>query len=251
MRKIPADEIEVAANGGYPAALVIVAQPYRDQIISHLEGAGYVVRTRRDSSSKLSRDMGLSILKENPASNLGWRIVLAADTPSFLRDVVAATAEGTTPLLEVLPAEYRERVLAQVEPYEPAEEPPVGAEAPTSMNASVVMVTSFEGAKGLSAQHVYIAGLHDGELPHEPASIKDLEICKFLVGLTRTRKKCTLIHTRNFAGKWKAPSSFVTWLDPARLEFIKVDAQYWKPQTSGASGNSRAAPCVGPTSGST
>ncbi len=43
---------------------------------------------------------------------------------------------------------------------------------------------------------MYIAGLHNGELPHDPASIKDLEICKFVVAFTRTRKKCTLIRTR-------------------------------------------------------
>jgi hypothetical protein len=77
----------------------------------------------------------------------------------------------------------------------------------------------------------------DGELPHDPTSIKDLEICKFVVALTRTRKKCTLIHTRNFAGKWKKPSSFLSWIDPARLEFIKVDAQYWKQQVKEASEN--------------
>ena len=70
-------------------------------------------------------------------------------------------------------------------------------------------MTSFEGAKGLSAQHMYIIGLNNGELPHDPDSIKDLEICKFVVGLTRTRKKCTLIHTGNFAGTWKMPSSFI------------------------------------------
>jgi superfamily I DNA/RNA helicase len=91
-----------------------------------------------------------------------------------------------------------------------------------------VRVTSFEGAKGLSAQHVFIAGLHDNELPHNPAAIKDIEICKFVVGLTRTRKKCSLIYTRNFAGKWKSRSSFISWIDGTRLDSIKVDAAYWK-----------------------
>jgi superfamily I DNA/RNA helicase len=81
IRTIPADEIEASARGAYPAALVIVAQPYRDQIVSHLKGAGYIIRTRRDSGSRLSREAGLSILKEDRGSNLGWRIVLAGDTP--------------------------------------------------------------------------------------------------------------------------------------------------------------------------
>ncbi len=233
--QIPEHEVETAARGGYPVALAIVAQPYRDQIVSHLEGAGYVVDTRRDSDSKLNREAGISILKVDRVSNLGWRIVLGADTPSFLKDAVVATADGTSRFVDVLSDEYRERVLAEVDAYEPPEEVEAEAETPAPTDVPAVRVTSFEGAKGLSAQHVYIAGLHDGELPHDPASIKDLEICKFVVALTRTRKKCTLIRTRNFAGNWKTPSSFISWIDPAHLEFIKVDAQYWKQQAEEAS----------------
>jgi superfamily I DNA/RNA helicase len=228
--QIPADEIEEATRAGYPVALVIVAQPYRDQIVSYLEGAGYVVDTRRDSDSRLNREAGLSILKVDRAANLGWRIVLGADAPSLLRDAVVATAGGTTRLVDLLPDEYRESVLAEVDAYEPTEEVEADAETSSSADVPTVRVTSFEGAKGLSAQHVYIAGLHNGELPRDPASIKDLEICKFVVGLTRTRKKCTLIRTRNFAGNFKSPSSFISWIDRARLEFINVNAQYWKQQ---------------------
>ena len=226
--QIPADEIKTAKRDGYPAALVIVAKPYRDQIVSHLEGAGYVVDTRRDSDTKLAREAGLLILKVDRVSNLGWRIVLGADAPSFLKDAVVATADGTKRLIEVLPDEYCKRVLAEVDAYETPEEVETDAQAHAPTEIPTVKVTVFEGAKGLSAQHVYIAGLHNGELPHDPTSIKDLEICKFVVGLTRTRKKCTLIHTRNFAGNWKSPSSFISWINSARLEDVKVDAQYWK-----------------------
>ncbi|MDD5131291.1 MAG: UvrD-helicase domain-containing protein [bacterium] len=226
--QIPSDEIETALRGGYPAALVIAAQPYRDQVVSHLESVGYNVDTRRDSDTKLNREVGLLILKVDQFSNLGWRIVLGTDSPSFLHEAIVATAAGRHRLVDVLPSEYREHVLAEANAYQPAEELEAEAETHASVDIPTVKVTSFEGAKGLSAQHVYIAGLHNGELPHDSASIKDLEICKFVVGLTRTRKKCTLIRTRNFAGKWKTPSSFISWIDPARLEFIKVDAQYWK-----------------------
>ncbi len=225
--EIPQDEVEAAARGGYPAALVIVAKPYRDQILGYLERAGYSVSTRRESGSAIDREMGLSILKEKPDSNLGWRIVLDADRPPFLRDVIVQTAEGTERLVDAVPGEYRDTVLAQVDAYEP---PPLdeGGEEPLAPDEKPpVRVTSFEGAKGLSAQHVFIAGLHDGELPHDPAGIKDLEICKFVVGLTRTRKKCTLIHTHRFGDSWKSPSSFISWIDDTRLESIKIDKTYW------------------------
>jgi superfamily I DNA/RNA helicase len=226
--QIPVDEIDEAKKGGYAAALVIVAQPYRDQIVTHLEGAGYVINTRRDSDTKLNREVGLSILKVDPEANLGWRIVLGADSPSFFSDVVVATADRARNLVDALPDEYRQRVLTEIDAYEQPQNIEAETETPALAGMPAIRVTSFEGAKGLSAQHVFIAGLHNDELPHDPNSIKDLEICRFVVGLTRTRKKCTLISTRNFAGKWKSPSCFLSWIDPARLEFIGVDAEYWR-----------------------
>jgi superfamily I DNA/RNA helicase len=227
---IPQDEIEAAACGGYPAALVIVAKPYRDQIISHLESVGHVVETRREPGSELDRETGLSILIENRDSNLGWRIILGVDSPPFLQKAIVETADGTRRLVDAIPSEYRESVLAEIDTYKPPDMDEDDRETPPAVEVTPVRVASFEGAKGLSAQHVFIAGLHDRELPHDPASIKDLEICKFVVGLTRTRKKCTLIHTRRFGNAWKLPSSFISWIDDARLDFIKIDKVYWTKQ---------------------
>lgn len=226
--QIPPGEIEEAKQRGYPAALVIVARPYRDQIVSYLQKAGYTVDTRRDSATKLNRETGLSLLKEKSVSNLGWRIVLEADAPSFFRDTIIKTADIKIPLVDILPAEYRKCVLTEAESYAPAEQAEADAETHVPAKEPIVRVTSFEGAKGLSAQHVYIAGLHDGELPQDPASIKDLEICKFVVGLTRTRKRCTLIYTKNFAGQRRMPSSFISWINDARIEAIKINAAYWR-----------------------
>ena len=92
---------------------------------------------------------------------------------------------------------------------------------------ATIKITSFEGAKGLSAQHVFIAGLHNGEIPRDPANIQDLEICKFVVGLTRTRKRCYLIHTSRFAQNRKHPSVFISWIEDQRFERIEVNADYF------------------------
>jgi superfamily I DNA/RNA helicase len=228
--KIPGDEIETAVREDYPVALVIVAKPYREQIIAYLEDAGFKVETRSEPESDISRDAGLSILKENQYSNLGWRIVLEADRPSFLREVILATVDGRVRHVDALPGEYREVILAQAAAYNPPEEQ-AEAEGPKDASPAValpvVRVTSFEGSKGMSAQHVFIAGLHDGELPHNPAAIMDLEICKFVVGLTRTRKKCSLIYTRRFGDSRKFPSSFISWINGDRLDFIRVNKSYW------------------------
>jgi len=57
------------------------------------------------------------------------------------------------------------------------EAPEPQPEAPT------IKATSFESSKGLSAQHVFIVGLHKGEIPRG-AKATDFEVCKFLVALT-------------------------------------------------------------------
>ncbi len=236
IRLIAMEEIESAGRGGYPTVLVIVAKPYRDQIINYLETAGFVVETSSKSNNDLNRNAAFSILKQNQDSNLGWRIILENDKPPFLHDVILATAGGSKQLGNEVPLDYRNAILAEVQAYNPPEEE-VGTEGtegteqtPPETIHPVVRVTSFEGSKGMSAQHVFIAGLHNGELPHDPLDIKDLEICKFVVGLTRTRKKCTLIYTRHFDTVWKDPSSFISWINVEHLDFIKVNKAYWDSQ---------------------
>jgi superfamily I DNA/RNA helicase len=229
--QIPTDEIEAAKRDAYPAALIIAAQPYREQVIDFLQNAGVIPETKHDSGVTINREIGLSILKEDSVSNLGWRVVLGIDELSFFRDSIIATADGERRLIDLIPSEYRKQVLAEASNYEPVSEDEPEPAGSVSSTVPSVKITSFEGAKGLSAQHVFIVGLHNHELPRDPASILDLEICKFIVGLTRTRKKCSLIRTRNFAGKWMTSSAFISWISPARLEFEKIDKEYWKHKT--------------------
>ena len=227
--RIPSDEIETAIKEGYPPALVIVNKPYREQITSFLEEKGIPIDTKRDSPDKLGREQGLSILKEDAASNLGWRIVLYVDAPGFAADVIARSADGEQRLVDILPQDFRSQVLADVAAYEPpADRSKDGQQHASESDLPPVKVTTFEGAKGLSAQHVFIVGLHDSELPHNPQTIQDLEICKFIVGLTRTRKACSLIYTGRFGNKGMEPSTFISWIDSSRLERISVNAGYWK-----------------------
>ncbi|MCK4409783.1 MAG: UvrD-helicase domain-containing protein, partial [Candidatus Eisenbacteria sp.] len=65
---IPPEEVEAAEEGGYPAALVIVPNPYRDQIVGYLEGVGYSVETRKAPEDSLRREVGLAILREDSES---------------------------------------------------------------------------------------------------------------------------------------------------------------------------------------
>ena len=228
IEKIDPAEVQKAREDGFPAVLIIVAQPYRDQIYNYLVSVGYHVERRMNTANKINKELGLSILQEDPESNLGWRIILDSDNPPFLKEVITATVNCTLPLTELLPNEYIEKILIESERFEKSEEILEDKDIESEgVNLPQIKITSFEGAKGLSAQHVFIAGLHNGELPHDENNISDLEICKFVVGLTRTRKECTLIHTGHFGKSWKNPSSFISWINPKRLKNIEVDASYW------------------------
>lgn len=226
--QVPSEEIETAQNEGYPAFLVIASDPYRSQIIKYLQAEGFSIDTRRDIKERLTRLDGLELLKLNPESNLGWRIILEYEPSDFVKSVLSATVDGTT-ILNCLSSDYKEQLMAEVATYEPESQNDV---KPTITRDDIqnptIKVASFEGAKGLSAQHIFIAGLHNGDIPRNPRNIQDIEICRFIVGLTRTRKKCTLIHTRRFADQFKQRSDFVSWIKSDRIEYNLVDSSYWR-----------------------
>lgn len=232
--RIPREEFDAARSENYPAALVIAAEPYRRQITTFLVSQGYTVDTKRDAEEIPGRQHGLEILKKDERSNLGWRIVLACEPAPFAAPLVEATADMSKRLLDLLPADFKTRILAEAA----ALTLPVTAARPDKARDDAgggpsVRVTSYEGAKGLSAQHVFIAGLHNGELPHNPDDIRDIEICRLVVGLTRTRKRCHLLHTGRFADKPKTPSCFLRWIARERYERLRVDADYWAREAAG------------------
>jgi superfamily I DNA/RNA helicase len=169
----------------------------------------------------------LRVLHGDPESNLAWRISLELDQPPFKKDVVRESVKKNIPLYEVLPAEYKEGVIRQAEAWSENTATVAPAE-PIDLSKPSIRLTSFEGSKGLSAQHVFILGLQAGELPRDANNIDDLEICKFIVALTRTRKQCQLIYTWRFSGKPKRPSGFISWISPKRKESITIDKDYWR-----------------------
>ena len=229
IRLIPQAEIAEAQEKGEPAVLVIGGRQYLRQIVDHLRNSGLAVDTRRDreNPNKVDRNAGLALLSGNPASNLGWRVILEFVDREIASSCVRRAADHGLPLGDVLSADLRDNVLREVAEFMPGDEADAGAQEEADDDV-LIKATSFEGAKGLSAQHVFIVGLHADEFPRNANDIHDLEICKFIVGLTRAKKKCTLLLTRNFAGTWKQPSPFLSWIRADRFEDIRVDAAYWR-----------------------
>jgi superfamily I DNA/RNA helicase len=77
----------------------------------------------------------------------------------------------------------------------------------------------------LAAQHVFIVGLQEGSIPGRTP--KDADVYKFVVAITRTRKRCHLIYTAYQGGKPSQPSRFIGWIGQDKKEFMLVDKNYW------------------------
>jgi len=225
VKAIPAEEVKQAKERNEPAVLIIGSDPYRRQVQNYLVEAGLL--EAKGKSELDEREQALEILSEDPNSNLGWRIILACGEVAIARERVQKANADNIALSEVIPEPERAAVLKEAAVWKAAQE--AAEQEPTpSQEVGSIAITSYEGSKGRSALYVFLVGLHSGELPADARDIKDLEICKFLVGLTRTKKKCTILTTGRFANQFKNPSLFLTWIDQSRFNKIKVNAAYWK-----------------------
>jgi superfamily I DNA/RNA helicase len=216
---IPQAHADAAATKNEPLVLIIGSKPYLPQIHAHLIATGLLQDVAEPNISE--RTDALRMLARDSQSNLGWRIILNTGDQGIARERVVEAAAQSCSLAEVIPPVERDAIIAEALALPP--DPP--APTPTTPR---IMLTSYEGSKGLSAQYVVLVGLHEDELPRRAADIKDMEICKFLVGLTRTKKKCTLLTTRRFGQDIKNLSCFIGWIPGQSYSRIEVNAQYWR-----------------------
>jgi superfamily I DNA/RNA helicase len=218
-------DVKLAAEKNEPVALVIGSNPYRRQVEDYLIEAGLVSTEKQVESSDEVR--AFEFLTQNAQSNLGWRIALAEGDPILARDLICAAAESGVSLFEVISDDYRAAVLRRAQAWA-ANRAPERVDGVDDAAIPKVKVTSFEGAKGLSAQYVFLIGIHSGEMPRNAAAVQDIEICRFLVGLTRTKKKCSILVTNRFGQEYKTRSEFLSWIRAERFEEKKVNAAYWQ-----------------------
>lgn len=225
VRAVPEADFEKAAEKFEPCVLVIGSRPYLPQVEAYLVEVGLL-----EANPKADRDEraeALMLLHANPQSNLAWRILIGLGSQAEARGYVVAAAEQGAPLAAVIPEETKARLLQEAAALVAQLEAEPDAEEETANTTPRILLTSYEGSKGMSAQHVVLVGLHDGELPRRPAAVSDIEICKFLVGLTRTKKKCTIVAARRFGQAPRTLSSFVGWIAGGRFQRISVNAAYW------------------------
>ena len=223
INKIPERDIREAHEKKYPCVLVVGQTQYLNPIYKNLQKHYSHVDFTQTKAVTYSLADGYGFLMEREDSNLGWRILAGCELrPKELDSVIADTHDGTpfsslisdefmgkhTSVLEILKAdEFGETeadriaellgseshaVINRFFPADEDEQPNPDPALPT------IRLSSFVGCKGLSAGHVFIVGLNEGEMPNpdEESDIPDIECCKFVVALTRTRKSLYLLSNK-------------------------------------------------------
>lgn len=243
------------SDGGFPLALILGPGQYLRRIHEALKDRvpDLQYAPRRDLTLDLLD--GFRALLKDGRGNLGWRVLMDVLRHRQLgRDLRKAATTGK-PLIEVLPDEFvrtQQEILellrrgledgdaitaeewtrledalrarrSGIEAALKSSNDRSAEESQPDRNGAIVM-TSYSGAKGLSAGVVFVVGMEEGALPRHNDRPTDEEANQFIVALTRARKQCHLIHTGQFMGFKKRHSAFLTWLRKDMVETRQVDA---------------------------
>ena len=237
-------------NNNEPLILIIGSKLYYNYLMKHLsEISKYIEPRSKEENEDLKISKGYELLMKDNESNLGWRIVLNNDKlrghPSN-KEIIKESLNGKN-LVDILPAVYKAKhleLLALLSNKNMSLEENdklkskikkklnnelsdeiishfIDINISTSENSNIsypVQFVTYQGAKGLAADYVFIVGVNDGVIPSNPSDIKDFEICEFIVALTRTRKKCIIMPIKNVNGKTIKPSTFLSWLNEKEVE---------------------------------
>lgn len=258
--QIPPEDIRESHEKKCPTVLVIGPGQFVRRVHTFLKDGAYPNAQLRESS-EIPIDLvdGYRRIARDQKSRLGWRILIHCDPFEGYGDVVAKAVRERVDLIKVVPDDYRSRHLENAvlvrrlmdeEELDDSERAlvesalarPIGEiqsalvkegrheSVPEEENAELpsIVCTTLVGAKGLSASYVFIVGFNDGHFPQHPEAITDEDVCKFIVGLSRTRKECHLVSCGRFGGSgWLSVSSFLDWVRPL-TESLKVNKQFWK-----------------------
>lgn len=147
----------------------------------------------KKESKKLSINEGYGFIKKDKKSNIGWRIVMYRDPVDHSlkedKEIICKSLNGKS-IIDLLPEKYINKHKEKTDSILLTET----KISEDSLNKKIkIKLTTYLGAKGLSANHVFVLGLENGIFPKDPNNIYDDEICQFLVLLTRARKSLNLL----------------------------------------------------------
>lgn len=225
INKIPSDEIKESIENYYPTVLIIGPRHYLKSIKQEFEQSNiYFDYISEPQDLVLNIEDAYRFINKDKESNLGWRIILELIDPDFKKEIILESIKTGESLISLLDKEFINEHVVSAKSV-----PELGElkedEKPKNKNGITIKFTTFEGSKGLSAQHVFILGPHNGELPKYTNQLNDLEICKILVALTRARKQCQFLCTSYFGGSRtkKEISEYLKW-GRNNLKIIPINA---------------------------
>jgi superfamily I DNA/RNA helicase len=257
--RIPAEDIARSREKHYPTALVIGPNPFLTRAFNVVQQRFPQARMKKSDQPSIDILDGYRRIAANERSRLGWRIVIACCPFHGWHDAVKTALETNSDIYDHLPDEYRDehlenarlaaelietgsltdedeqklcgaadgrsindvRTHLNVADPDALEDMPVAAAEDTPD----VLFTSLVGSKGLSAEHVFIAGMNNNHFPRNPGAVTDDEICSLIVALSRTRKRCHVISFRFFGAGGLAPSVFLGWINQ-HLGTVTVNKDY-------------------------
>ncbi|MBI2268526.1 MAG: ATP-dependent helicase [Candidatus Blackburnbacteria bacterium] len=195
---------------------------------------------------------GLKILLDDENSNLGWRIVSRfyltekdfvalltnsnSENPKRFSEMIDSSkkkeVESALKILrsvkngKKIKEEKLDEVLRKVgfNPYDIAkenlkEEIEFGSQrvGNPGLRKTQIKATTIESSKGLAADYVFITYFDDRYFikDKDKTKITDKDICKFLVALTRARRKVFLISSDD-----KKKPTFLNWINSDRIEEV-------------------------------
>lgn len=256
--KIPEGYIRNSHVKGHPTVLVIGKNPFLTSVSDVLRDDGWHVASPRATEPEVDILDAFDLLADNRESRLGWRILLKYHPPDDVRQIVKEAINAETDIVDLLEDGFRQGFLDLVDVFEriseggsfkdteaqslaealnlPVEsledvisqffdstdERVMVSDPPTG--EPVITCTSWVGAKGLSAELVFLVGMVDGFMPRDRDTISDDEICSFIVGLSRTLRECHLVSCKYFGGQVQ-PSVFIDWVRPY-TDYLWVDKEY-------------------------
>ena len=216
---IPVEDISDSCHDGYPTALVIGQKQYLNPLYKFLKR--YYPNISYSSSEQFDYylENGYDILLANPESNLGWRIIAGVLLDKRTLKPLLRDSHNNGYFSSLLPIKFVRdhqkiieiirnrrfgkrnlktigRVLGEfttslISHYSPKAIETIAIDS----RIPSILLSSFEGCKGLSAGHVFVVGLNEGVFPqvNDSGSVDECEFRKFIVAMTRTKKLLYLL----------------------------------------------------------
>lgn len=223
-----------------------------------LRGKGFrnLQIVRRDDAFQGDVLDGLKLLVEDPQCNLGWRIVARERLDrSVFESVIQKTANGKLRLFDCLEDKFTNRVIEAlkalrslgdkggkldadsakllaemgVDVYEAATRSlreRLAADTQGTVEPGLkglpMRISTFESAKGLAADYVFITHFDDRFLLGRKTGggVSDQDVCRFVVALTRARRRVYILSTDS-----SSEPTLLSWVDPSRVRRVECSGR--------------------------